>query len=296
MAQTAADRFVEIFVAVGTTRVYRVLGDSRNGLPDALYRQAKIELIHGRNEEVGTSAAGAVAHLTGELAVCADSCGPGNLFPINGLFDCRPSPVPVLGIAAQMSSAEIGAGIVSKTHSQTPVQEYSYYWKLVSVPSQMRRTPEAAIRQAVTKRGVSVVVTPGDVGLQPASDPSATKIGGLLSPRPAVVPAFADIDRLAELLNGKGWVTVLCGLQCQGARAAKRSSFAMPTVRNELRVRIVQKRWAQCHARATARPRRRGSMADERPLMDRYGPVNAATETLSGCFHQSRHKRTGVCS
>jgi pyruvate dehydrogenase (quinone) len=264
-------------------------------LTDALHRLVKIELIRGRNEEVGTSAAGAVVHLTGELAVCADSCAPDNLYPINGLFDCHPVPVPVPGIAAQMSSAEIGAGIVSKFQSQTPFQECSYYSKPVSVRSQTPRTPEAAIRQAVTKRGAPVVVVPGD-GLQPTSDASATKIGGLLSPRRAVVPAFADLDRLAALLNGKGWVTVPCGSHCQDARAAKRRSFVMLATRNVLMVRIVQRRWAQSYARPTARPRRRGSMADERPMMDTSGPVNVATETLSGCFHRSRHNRTGVCS
>jgi pyruvate dehydrogenase (quinone) len=209
MAQTAADRFAETFAAVGATRIYRVVGDSLNGLTDALHRQVKIESVHVQNEGAGTSAAGAAAHLTGELAVCADSCGPGNLYPINGLFGCHPSPVSMLGIAAQMSSVEIGAGIVSKTHSQAPFQECGYYYKLVSARSQMPRTPEAEIRQAVTKRGAPVVVMPGDVGLQPTSG----RVG--------------DEDRRASI--------------------------------------------------------------------NTYGPVNAAAETLSACFHQSRLKRTGVC-
>jgi pyruvate dehydrogenase (quinone) len=217
MAQTVADQFAEILAAAGVKRVYGVVGDSLNGLTDALRRQGKIEWVHVRNEEAGAFAAGAEAHLTGELAVCAGSCGPGNLHLINGLFDCHRSRVPVLGIAAQIPSAEIGAGYFQETHPQTLFQECSHYCELVSGPNQMPRTLEIAIRQAVTKRGVSVVVMPGDVGLQPASDAPATKVGGLLPPRPVVTPASADLDRLAALLNGKGRVTVLCGSGCQGA-------------------------------------------------------------------------------
>jgi pyruvate dehydrogenase (quinone) len=217
MAQTVADQFAEILAAAGVKRVYGVVGDSLNGLTDALRRQGKIEWVHVRNEEAGAFAAGAEAHLTGELAVCAGSCGPGNLHLINGLFDCHRSRVPVLGIAAQIPSAEIGAGYFQETHPQTLFQECSHYCELVSGPNQMPRTLEIAIRQAVTKRGVSVVVMPGDVGLQPASDAPATKVGGLLPPRPVVIPASADLDRLAALLNGKGRVTVLCGSGCQGA-------------------------------------------------------------------------------
>jgi pyruvate dehydrogenase (quinone) len=293
MAQTAADRFADTLAALGATRIYRVVGDSLNGLTDALHRQVKNDPVRFGNEVVGTSAAGAAAHLTGELADCANSCGPGNLYPINGLFGCHLSPVSVLGIAAQMSSPEIGAVIVSKTHSQTPFQDCSYYYKLVSVHSQMPRTLEAAIRQAMTKRGVPVVVMPGYVGLQPASDESATKIGGLLSPRPALVPAFADFDRLAALLNGKGRVTVLCGSQCQGARVAKRSSFAM---RHVMCLGYAPYKGDGHKAIPTnCTPAKARSIADERPMIDTHGPVNAAAETLSACFHQSRLKRTSVC-
>ena len=159
---------------------------------------------------------GAEAHLTGELAVCAGSCGPGNLHLINGLFDCHRSRVPVLGIAAQIPSAEIGAGYFQETHPQTLFQECSHYCELISSANQMPRTLEVAIRQAVGNRGVSVVVIPGDVALQPASDAPSPKVSGLLPPRAVVTPARADLERLAALLNGKGRVTVLCGSGCQG--------------------------------------------------------------------------------
>ena len=217
MAKTVADQFAETLAAAGVKRIYGIVGDSLNGLTDALRRQGKIEWVHVRHEEVAAFAAGAEAHLTGELAVCAGSCGPGNLHLINGLFDCHRSRVPVLGIAAQIPSAEIGAGYFQETHPQTLFRECSHYCELISGANQMPRVLEVAIREAVGKRGVSVVVMPGDVALQPALDAPAPKVSGLLPPRAVVTPARADLDRLAALLNGKGRVTVLCGSGCQGA-------------------------------------------------------------------------------
>jgi pyruvate dehydrogenase (quinone) len=219
MATTVADQFAETLAAVGVKRIYGIVGDSLNGLTDSLRRQGKIEWVHVRNEEVGAFAAGAEAHLTGELAVCAGSCGPGNLHLINGLFDCHRSRVPVLGIAAQIPSAEIGSGYFQETHPQTLFQECSHYCELISGANQMPRVLEIAIREAVGKRGVSVVVLPGDVALHAASDAPAPKVGGLLPPRATVTPARAELDRLAALLNGKGRVTLLCGSGCAGAHA-----------------------------------------------------------------------------
>jgi pyruvate dehydrogenase (quinone) len=217
MARTVADQFAEILAAAGVKRIYGVVGDSLNGLTDALRRQGKIEWVHVRHEEVAAFAAGAEAHLTGDLAVCAGSCGPGNLHLINGLFDCHRSRVPVLGIAAQIPSAEIGSGYFQETHPEMLFRECSHYCELISGANQMPRTLEIAIRQAVAMRGVSVVVMPGDVALQPASAAPVTKAAGLFPSRAVVTPASADLDRLAALLNGKGRVTVLCGSGCQGA-------------------------------------------------------------------------------
>ena len=217
MAETVADQFAETLAAARVKRIYGVVGDSLNGLTDSLRRQGKIEWVHVRHEEVGAFAAGAEAHLTGELAVCAGSCGPGNLHLINGLFDCHRSRVPVLGIAAQIPSSEIGAGYFQETHPQTLFQECSHYCELISSANQMPRTLEVAIREAVGKRGVSVVVMPGDVALQPAFDASPIKIDGLRLPSPIVTSERRDLDRLAALLNGDGRITILCGSGCQGA-------------------------------------------------------------------------------
>src|SRR5205814_4236738 len=200
----------------GVKGIYGIVGDSLNGLTDAIRRQGKIEWIHVRHEEVAAFAASAEAHLTGELAVCAGSCGPGNLHLINGLFDCHRSRVPVLAIAAQIPSAEIGAGYFQETHPQMLFQECSHYCELISGANQMPHALQVAIREAVGKRGVSVVVIPGDVALKPAVDAPPPKAAGLLPTRPVVMPQRSDLDRLAALLAGEARVTNRCGHGCAG--------------------------------------------------------------------------------
>src|ERR1700681_3594664 len=201
MTKTVADQFVETLAAVGVKRIYGIVGDSLNGLTDAIRRQGKIEWLHVRHEEVAAFAAGAEAHLTGDLAVCAGSCGPGNLHLINGLFDCQRSRVPVLAIAAQVPSAELGAGYFQETHPENLFKECSHYCELVSGANQMPRVLEIAIRQAVGNRGVSVVGMPGDAALQPASDAPPPKVAGLLDNHAVATPTWANVERLAELLN-----------------------------------------------------------------------------------------------
>ena len=217
MTRTVADQFVDTLVAAGVKRIFGVVGDSLNGLTDVVRRRADIEWVHVRHEEVAAFAAGAEAHLTGDLAVCAGSCGPGNLHLINGLFDCHRSRVPVLGIAAHIPSSEIGGGYFQETHPQILFKECSHYCELVSGADQMPRILEVAIREATAKRGVSVVVIPGDVALLPASDAPAAKAASLLPMPPSVTPTQPEITQLAALLNGGKRVTVLCGSGCQGA-------------------------------------------------------------------------------
>ena len=215
--KTVADQFVETLAAAGVKRIYGIVGDSLNGLTDAVRRQGKIKWLHVRHEEVAAFAAGAEAHLTGELAVCAGSCGPGNLHLINGLFDCHRSRVPVLAIAAHIPSPEIGSSYFQETHPQALFQECSHYCELVSAAHQMPRVLEVAIRGAVGKRGASVIVIPGDVALQAASDAPPPNPNGLLPRPPVVTPSRGDLDRLAALLNGDDRITILCGSGCQGA-------------------------------------------------------------------------------
>ena len=215
--KTVADQFAETLAAAGVKRIYGIVGDSLNGITDSIRRQGKIEWIHVRHEEVAAFAASAEAHLTGSLAVCAGSCGPGNLHLINGLFDCQRSRVPVLAIAAHIPSAEIGSGYFQETHPETLFKECSHYCELVSSPNRMPRGLEIAIREAVGKRGVSVIVIPGDVALQPAIDAPPPAALDLLPVTPVVVPPSASLQALADLLNGASRVTLLCGSGCAGA-------------------------------------------------------------------------------
>jgi pyruvate dehydrogenase (quinone) len=214
---TVAEQFAEVLAAVGVKRMYGVVGDSLNGLTDAVRMQDRIAWLHVRHEEVAAFAAGAEAHLTGSLAVCAGSCGPGNLHLINGLFDCHRSRVPVLAIAAHIPSPEIGSGYFQETHPESLFKECSHYCELVSHPSQMPRALEIAIREAVGKRGVAFIVIPGDVALQQATDAPPPNPVSLLPTTPIVVPRQADLKGLADLLNNADRITLLCGSGCAGA-------------------------------------------------------------------------------
>jgi pyruvate dehydrogenase (quinone) len=217
MAQTVADQMVETLAAAGVKRIYGIVGDSLNGFTDSLRRHGGIEWLHVRHEEVAAFAAGADAHVTGQLAVCAGSCGPGNLHLINGLFDCHRSRVPVVAIAAHIPSPEIGSGYFQETHPEQLFRECSSYCELVSGPEQMPRAMEIAVRRAIAERCVSVMVIPGDVALKPAAITTKSSSAGLVLPQPAVAPADTAIGQLADLLNKAERVTLLCGSGCAGA-------------------------------------------------------------------------------
>src|SRR6267378_4123708 len=199
MAKTVADQFAETLAAAGVKRIYGIVGDSLNGLTDSIRRQGKIEWVHVRHEEVAAFAAGAEAHLTGELAVCAGSCGPGNLHLINGLFDCHRSHVPVLAIAAQIPSSEIGLGYFQETHPQELFRECSNFVELITNPAQLPGVLHRAMHTAIGKRGVAVMVLPGDVALAQAPAGSAASFPAIQPAR--VLPAEADLQRLASLLE-----------------------------------------------------------------------------------------------
>src|SRR5437764_1142444 len=220
MAKSVADQFAETLAAAGVKRIYGLVGDSLHGLTDAIRRQGKIQWMHVRHEEVAAFAAGVEAHLTGELAVCAGSCGPGNLHLINGLFDCHRSRVPVLAIAAQIPSGEIGGGYFQETHPQELFRECSHYCELVSDTAQLPYVLENAIRAAVGRRGVAVLVIPGDVALRAAPKRGISPNAGLLPAAPIVRPAEGELEALAKLLNGAKRATLFCGRGCAGAHDA----------------------------------------------------------------------------
>jgi pyruvate dehydrogenase (quinone) len=211
---TVADQLTETLANAGVKRIWGVAGDSLNGITESLRPRGDIAWMHIRHEEVAAFAAGAEAHLTGELAVCAGSCGPGNLHLINGLYDCHRSHVPVLAIAAQIPSSEIGLGYFQETHPTETFRECSDFVELVTNPAQMPGVLHRAINTAVGRRGVAVIVIPGDVALAEAHGARAA----FHLPKPGrVLPAEDDLKRLAALLNASKRVTLLCGAGCAGA-------------------------------------------------------------------------------
>lgn len=216
---TIADLFAETLHLAGVERIYGVVGDSLNGLTDSLRRQGKIEWIHVRNEEAAAFAAAAEAQLTGKLAVCAGSCGPGNMHLINGLYDAHRSRAPVLAIAAQIPSAEIGSNYFQETRPEALFRECSVYCETISDADQMPRTLETAIRAAVGRNGVSVVSISGDVALRETSANPARSIQALIPATPVVMPGADELHRLASLLNDAQRVTILAGRGCRGAHA-----------------------------------------------------------------------------
>jgi pyruvate dehydrogenase (quinone) len=200
----------------GIKRIWGLTGDSLNGLTDALRTMDSIEWMHVRHEEVAAFAAGAEAAATGELTVCAGSCGPGNLHLINGLFDCHRNHVPVLAIAAQIPSSEIGLNYFQETHPQELFKECSHFIELVTNPEQMPQVLHRAMRSAILNRGVAVVVIPGDVSLLEVED-TLKPWPPLHAPR--TLPAEQDLQRLREILNSSQKTTLLCGSGCAGAHA-----------------------------------------------------------------------------
>src|SRR6201993_4991508 len=194
-AKNIAQLMVDTLVQAGVERVYGLPGDSLNGFTDAIRKQKKLQWIHLRHEETAAFAAGAEAHLTGRLAVCAGSCGPGNMHLVNGLYDCHRSRVPVVAIAAQIPSYEIGSSYCRETRPEHLFAKSSHYCELVSQPEQMPRVLEIAMQTAIAKRGVSVVVLPGDVALRDAVE-RAPRLR-FSEPRPTVCPSADELNILA---------------------------------------------------------------------------------------------------
>jgi pyruvate dehydrogenase (quinone) len=213
--QTVAEQYVDLVARAGVRRMYGVVGDSLNPVVDAIRRRTDIEWIQVRHEEAAAFAAGAEAQITGRLAACAGSCGPGNLHLINGLFDAHRSMAPVLALAAQIPSSEIGTGYFQETHPDRLFAESSHYSELISTPQQMPRVVQTAIQHAVGCRGVSVVSLPGDIAGQDA--PQGTANLAMAPERPAIRPGDAELARLVELVDEAKKVTLFCGRGVAGA-------------------------------------------------------------------------------
>ena len=215
MAQKIADMLIDSLASAGITRMWGLPGDSLNAVTDALRRDGRIQWLHMRHEEGAAFAAGAEAEITGQLAVVAGSCGPGNLHFINGLYDAQRSRVPVLAIASHIPSSEIGSGYFQETHPVELFRECSVYCEMIGDASQAPWVIETAMRSAVERRGVAVVVVPGEIFFQDA--PSRRPSAPIRASRSHIVPAEADLQAAASLLDQAGKVTILAGAGVAGA-------------------------------------------------------------------------------
>jgi pyruvate dehydrogenase (quinone) len=212
-----ADVLVDTLVAAGVKNIYGLAGDSLNGITDSIRTRDNIKWIPVRHEETAAFAAGAEAHLTGHLAVCAGSCGPGNLHLINGLYDCHRSRVPVLAIAAHIPSNEIGSNYFQETRPESLFRECSHYCELISQAEQMPRVLEIAMQTAISRRGVAVVVLPGNLGFREAINLQPRL--KFPEPQPTVRPSEDEIIHLSSLLNQSKKVTIFGGAGCAGAHS-----------------------------------------------------------------------------
>ncbi|WP_330333329.1 pyruvate dehydrogenase [Streptomyces sp. NBC_00536] len=215
--QNVAEQFVDILVRAGVRRMYGVVGDSLNPVVDAIRRTGDIEWIQVRHEETAAFAAGAEAQLTGRLAACAGSCGPGNLHLINGLYDAHRSMAPVLALASHIPSSEIGLGYFQETHPDQLFRECSHYSEMISNPKQMPRLLQSAVQHAIGRGGVSVVTLPGDIASLPAPERSIEH--ALVTARPTVRPGDGEIDALVRMIDAADKVTLFCGSGTAGAHA-----------------------------------------------------------------------------
>ncbi|MEV0964798.1 pyruvate dehydrogenase [Streptomyces sp. NPDC049910] len=213
--QNVAEQFVDILVRAGVRRLYGVVGDSLNPVVDAVRRNSAIDWVQVRHEETAAFAAGAEAQISGRLAACAGSCGPGNLHLINGLYDAHRSMAPVLALASHIPSSEIGLGYFQETHPDQLFRECSHYCELISNPQQLPRLLQTAIQQAIGRSGVSVVALPGDIAARTA--PEKPVGHALITSRPTVRPGDTEVDALARMIDEADRVTLFCGSGTAGA-------------------------------------------------------------------------------
>ena len=210
-----AQMLVETLVAAGVDQMHGLVGDSANAIANEIRENKAIRWLHYRHEEAAAFAAGAEAQLTGKLAVCIGSCGPGNMHLVNGLYDAHRSYAPVLAIATHIPSTEIGTGFFQETDPKALFKDCSHYCELISSGEQMPRVLQIAMQHAIGRGGVAVVVLSGDVALEKVAFPALRH--NLLTQRPVVRPSDTEVAGLADLLNQHERITLLCGAGCRDA-------------------------------------------------------------------------------
>src|SRR6201996_132596 len=216
-SETLADQLLEVLLEAGVQRIYGVVGDSLNPVVDAIRRTDGIEWVHVRNEEAGAFAAAAEAQLTGMLAVCAGSCGPGNTHLIQGLYDAQRTGAPVLAIASHIPSVQVGLSFFQETHPDRLFVDCSDYCELISQAEQMPRVARRAVQHGLGRGGVAVLAISGDVLQRSSASPTGTT--DALTPMATMTPTADRVRALAERLNEADTVTLFCGAGVRDAHA-----------------------------------------------------------------------------
>lgn len=207
-----ADIIVETLAQAGVKHCYGVVGDTLNYVTDAI-RRSDIEWVHVRHEEAGAFAAGAEALLTGELTACAGACGPGSLHFINGLYESHRNRAPVVLIATQVSIGQLGMDFPQEVDLKGIYGHCSHFCSYIYVPEQARRITALAAQAALNKRGVAVIIVPGDVSKMEVEDNGFRPH----HPVPILRPSDAELQAAADIINAGERVTIYAGAGCENA-------------------------------------------------------------------------------
>lgn len=211
-----AEQLVDTLARQGVRRIYGLVGDSLNPVVDAVRVHPDVEWVHVHHESSAAFAAGAESLLTGELAVCAGSCGPGNLHLLQGVYDAHRNGAKLLVIASHIPSGEIGSTFFQETHPQQLFAECSGYCEMVNSAGQGARVLHHAIQSTMAGEGASVLVLPGDIAEDKAVD--APDLASRIAPaRPAAIPDEAAVADLAAAINDARTVTIFAGAGCADA-------------------------------------------------------------------------------
>src|SRR3954471_3724809 len=213
MSKKVADVLVETLVSAGVKNCYGIVGDTMNQIAHSIDRSS-IDWVHMRHEEAGAFAAAAEAQLTGSLAACAGTCGPGSLHFINGLYEANRNRAPVVLIATQIVRSDLGFDSIQEVDFKEVFKGCSVYCDMILTPEHARRKTVAACQAALTKQGVAVLIVPADVADSAAHDEPPYTVHVR---RPTIQPSEADLDEIAAILNASEAITIYAGSGCEGA-------------------------------------------------------------------------------
>lgn len=215
MSTTVAEAVVDTLIKAGAKRCWGIVGDTINHFTDAV-RKSDLRWVHVRHEEAGALAAGGEAYMTGELALCAGTCGPGSLHFVNGIFESHRNGAPVVLIASDVARTEVGLHFPQEVDQRKIYEQTSVFCEYISHPDQARRIAALAAQAALARNGVAVVIVNGDMFTQKTDDKLDWSVH---RPAPVLRPSDSELKSLADTLNKAGTVTIYAGIGARGAQA-----------------------------------------------------------------------------